>query len=184
MHASKKQLCVQWLGLARVAGLETCNPGVLPSAILGVVPTPVRILSGHRRLPIQQANADTEAVKAAIYGIYAALSERDMRKMETFWVHDENVVVINVPNKVPSIGWDACKKNWEAVINSFSKVSAKVQPPHIHFIHGAAAATTAIEVHGTSKDGQPESLSVLATQIFVKHGERWLAIAHHASVPG
>ena len=132
---------------------------------------------------MQQADADTEAVKAAVYGIYAALSARDMRKMETFWVHDGNVVVINVPNKVPSIGWDACKKNWEAVINSFSEVSAKLKhDPHVHFIHGAASAISAIEVHGTTKDGQPESLSVLATQIFVKHGERWLCIVHHASV--
>jgi ketosteroid isomerase-like protein len=132
---------------------------------------------------MQQADADTEAVKAAVYAIYAALSARDMRKMETLWVHDDQVVVINVPDKVPSIGWEASKKNWESVIDFYAEVNAKPKhAPHVRFIHGAASTTTIIAVHGkTKKAGQPETLSLLATQIFVKHGERWLAIAHHAS---
>jgi uncharacterized protein (TIGR02246 family) len=130
---------------------------------------------------MQQSNSDTNAVKAAVNEIYAALSALDMSKMDLLWVHDANVVVINVPNTVPSIGWDAARKNWEAVFNKYSEVSAKPDDPHVEFIHEAASATTIIAVNGKTKAGQPVSQSVLATQIFVKRGGRWLAIAHHAS---
>jgi ketosteroid isomerase-like protein len=130
---------------------------------------------------MQQSDADITAVKAAINEIYAALSARDMSKMDPLWVHGADVVVVNVPNKVPSIGWDAAKKNWEAVFDHWSEVSARPNDPHIQFIQGAASTTTIVTVNGKTKDGQPASQSVMATQIFVKHGQRWLAVAHHAS---
>jgi ketosteroid isomerase-like protein len=104
-----------------------------------------------------------------------------MSKMDPLWVHGADVVVVNVPNKVPSIGWDAAKKNWEAVFDHWSEVSARPNDPHIQFIQGAASTTTIVTVNGKTKDGQPASQSVMATQIFVKHGQRWLAVAHHAS---
>jgi ketosteroid isomerase-like protein len=126
--------------------------------------------------------SDAEAVKAAVYAIYAALSARDMGMMEPLWVHNSDVVVVNVRNKVPSIGWDACKKNWQSVFDAYSEVRAVPEhAPHIQFLHGVASATSVIAVQGKNKAGQPLSLSVLSTQIFVKPGDRWLAVAHHAS---
>jgi len=126
-------------------------------------------------------HSDAKAVKAAVRAIYAAMSARDMRKMEPLWVHDDDVVVINVPNKAPSIGWKACKKNWEAVFNAYSEVRAKPKTPHIQFIRGVASATTIVTVQGKNKAGKPLKLSVLTTDIFVKRRDRWRAMAHHAS---
>jgi ketosteroid isomerase-like protein len=128
----------------------------------------------------QQSDAD--AVKAAVYGVFAALSARDMSKMEALWVHDDNVVVINVRDKVPSIGWDAGKKNWEAVFDFFSEVSAvPKEGPHIQINQGTASTTTVVAVQAKNKAGQPLSFTVLATQVYLKRGDRWLAVAHHAS---
>ena len=128
----------------------------------------------------QQSDAD--AVKAAVYGVFAALSARDMSKMEALWLHDDNVVVINVRDKAPSIGWDAGKKNWEAVFDFFSEVSAvPKEGPHIQINQGTASTTTVVAVQGKNKAGQPLSFTVLATQVYLKRGDRWLAVAHHAS---
>jgi ketosteroid isomerase-like protein len=144
---------------------------VLPFLGLGVL---VNVASA------QQPDAD--AVKAAVYGVFAALSARDISKMEVLWVHDDNVAVLNVRDKTPSIGWDAGKKNWEAVIDFFSEVKAEPKEgPYIQINQGVASTTTVVAVQGKNKTGQPLSFTVLATQVYVKRGDRWLAVAHHAS---
>jgi ketosteroid isomerase-like protein len=153
--------------------------------IIAVAAAALALLFLGLGMPVNSASAqqsDADAVKAAVYGVFAALSARDMSKMEALWVHDDNVVVINVRDKAPSIGWDAGKKNWEAVFDFFSEVSAvPKEGPHIQINQGSASTTTVVAVQGKNKAGQPLSFTVLATQVYLKRGDRWLAVAHHAS---
>jgi ketosteroid isomerase-like protein len=126
--------------------------------------------------------SDADVVKTAVRSFFATLSARDMSKMEAIWAHDGNVVVINVRDKTPSIGWEAAKKNWEAVFDFFSEVNATPkEDPHVQFYQGVASTTAVVAVQGKNKAGQPLSFSVLATEVYVKRGDRWLVVAHHAS---
>ena len=59
-------------------------------------------------------SADTEAVKAALNNFFAAASSREMAKMEALWVLEPNVVLVLPPDRTPSIGWEAAKKDWQA----------------------------------------------------------------------
>jgi ketosteroid isomerase-like protein len=125
---------------------------------------------------------DTDAVKATLNDFFAALSSRDINKMEPMWVRDANVVLINPPDKAPSIGWDAVKKNWEARFDSFSewKVTPK-EASNVQVNQGTATTTTLVSVQGKNKAGVPQSFSALVTHVFVKRGDLWLLVANHAS---
>jgi ketosteroid isomerase-like protein len=124
--------------------------------------------------------SDAEAVKAAVYAFFAAVSSRDISRMEALWAHDNNVAVVNVRDKAPSIGWNAGRKNWEAVFDFFSEVNPKPAEPHVQFIQGTALTATVVTLQGKTKAGQPISFTILASQAYVNRGDRWLAVAHHA----
>jgi len=126
--------------------------------------------------------SDTDTVKATLNNFFAALSSRDINKMEPLWVRDANVVLVNPPDKAPSIGWDAVKKNWEARFDSFSEwnVTPK-EAPNVQINQGTATTTTLVSVQGKNKAGAAQSFSVLVTHVFVKRGDRWLLLTTHAS---
>jgi ketosteroid isomerase-like protein len=126
--------------------------------------------------------ADIDAVKAAAAGFFAAISSRDVNKVEPLWAKDAGILLINPPDKTPSIGWDAVKKNWEARFDAFSewKVTPK-EGPHVQVNQGTATATAVASVEGKNKAGAPQSFTALVTQVYVKRGDRWLMIANHAS---
>jgi ketosteroid isomerase-like protein len=130
--------------------------------------------------PAQQSETDT--IKATLTSFFAALSSRDINKVDPLWVHDASVVLINPPDKTASIGWDAVKKNWETRFDSFSEwnVTPK-EASNIQINQGTATTTTLVSVQGKNKAGAPQGFSALVTHVFVKRGERWLIVANHAS---
>jgi ketosteroid isomerase-like protein len=126
--------------------------------------------------------SDTDAVRATLANFFVVLSSRDISKMEPLWVRDANVVLINPPDKAPSIGWDAVKKNWEARYDSFSEWSVTPkEASNVQINQGTAATTTLVSVQGKNKAGAPQGFSALVTQVFVKRGDRWLLVSNHAS---
>ncbi len=127
-------------------------------------------------------SSDTEGVKAAVNNFFAAASSREMARMEALWVLEPNVVLVLPPDKTPSIGWEAAKKDWQARFNSVAEwnVSAK-EAPNIQIFPGLATTTTVVSIQAKTKAGAPQNYSVLLTQVFVKRGDRWLLVANHGS---
>src|SRR5829696_4854815 len=61
-----------------------------------------------------QQSADDRAIVAAVNGFNAALSSRDLGKMEAIWAQEPYVMLANPRDKAPSYGPDAVKKGSSA----------------------------------------------------------------------
>src|SRR5262249_15985622 len=143
------------------------------------------ILSLSLMVVVHSATAqqsDVDAVKGTLNNFFVALSSRDINKMEPMWVRDTNVVLVNPPDKSPSIGWDAVGKNCEARFDTFSEWSVTPkEASNVQINQGTATTTTLASVQAKNKAGAPVSFAALVTHVFVKRGDRWLIVATHAS---
>jgi len=132
-----------------------------------------------------QAQADSvrQAVKAAYDAFNAALSARDIEKMEALWVHEPGAVSANPRDKEVNVGWDAVKKNWETTFAFWGpdfKVTRRGEP-QIGVAQPIAWSISIADVQGRRPDGQSLSFQVIATDVFQNRGDRWLIVSHHAS---
>jgi len=130
-----------------------------------------------------QQRSDSDNVNAAVNAFHAALSNLDIGKMQDVWAQQPYVVLINPRDKAPAIGWDAVKKDWQDAVFGFwaeLKLSPK-QAPHVHVDQTTAWTTGVVGVEGKNKSGQALSFTIIETQVYEKHGDRWLMVSHHAS---
>src|SRR5262245_19243624 len=80
-----------------------------------------------------EQRSDSDNVNAAVNAFHAALSNLDIGKMQNVWAQEPYVVLINPRDKVPAIGWDAVKKDWqdgECGLGAELKISTR-SAPHI-----------------------------------------------------
>ena len=127
--------------------------------------------------------SDIDKIKAAHEAFHKALQALDPRKMEEVWAHDAYVTLINPRDKAISIGWDAVKKNWEAVAAFWSEIKTTPlrEGPHIH-VNGNVGWLVAIaDTSGKTKSGNTvKSAGTFEAQTLEKRGDRWLVVAHNA----
>jgi ketosteroid isomerase-like protein len=127
--------------------------------------------------------SDTDKVKAAIDNFHAALSALDIKKMDDVWAHDSDVMLINPRDKTgPSIGWDAVRRNWEAVFAVWSELKVTQKDgPHIHINGNVAWADATAAVAGKPKTGDPvTSAPTFESTVLEKRGDRWVFVSHSA----
>ena len=134
------------------------------------------LLSGHA----MAQQSDTEKVKAALEAFYAALSARDLGKMEAIWAHDPDTMLVNPRDKSASIGWDAVRKNWETVFGSWSELKVARTGGSVRVSGNVAWATGNADVTGKSKDGAAVNFVAMNTDILEKRGDQWLLVSHSA----
>jgi uncharacterized protein (TIGR02246 family) len=126
--------------------------------------------------------SEVENVHGLLDRYFAAASERDISKVEPFWAHDSEVVLVFPSDKQAAVGWDAVKKSYQAVFDRFSewKLSPE-EASNIQVRPGAAVATTKVLIKGTGKSGSAISYTLLFSQVLVQHDGRWLIVAAHGS---
>jgi uncharacterized protein (TIGR02246 family) len=126
--------------------------------------------------------SEAESVNALLDRYFAAASERDISKVEPFWAHDSEVVLVFPSDKQAAVGWDAVKKSYQAVFDRFSewKLSPK-EAPNIQVRPATAVVTTKVLIQGTGKSGSPISYTLLFSQVLVQRDDRWLIVAAHGS---
>ena len=149
--------------------------GGLFSLVLAIIAT---ALTGSHAAQASEA----ESVNALLDRYFAAASERDISKVETFWAHDSEVVLVFPSDKQAAVGWDAVKRSYQAVFDRFSewKLSPK-EAPNIQVRPASAVATTKVLVQGTGKTGSPISYTLLFSQMLVQRDGRWFIVAAHGS---
>jgi ketosteroid isomerase-like protein len=130
---------------------------------------------------VAQKASEMDAVKAANQAFYTALSTRDVGAMQKVWSGDADIQNIGPRSKAIAVGWDAVKKGFEATFDTFPELKASMEQTRIK-INGATAWVSGIEkVQRKNKAGEASSGTNLGTNIFVKQGDRWLMVYHHAS---
>jgi ketosteroid isomerase-like protein len=130
-----------------------------------------------------QSAADVAAVTAANNAFYTAESALDIPSMEKVWAHEEYVAFAVPRSKEPTFGWTALQLLLTKGFSNLSQISLMPVDTHVHVYGNSAWAIGKEEIGSASKlkDGTPlSSRPTIVTNIFEKHGDNWLMVAHHA----
>ncbi len=127
-----------------------------------------------------QPASDLEAVQLANAGFYAALSARDVKKMEAVWANKPYVVNMGPRMKTFAVGHaEAVAKWWPAAFDHFQELNVTMAPAQVQ-INGKVAWVVGNEsATGLTRNG-PVKFTTFVTNIFEKEGDQWLMVSHHA----
>lgn len=130
-----------------------------------------------------QSAADIAAVTAANNAFYTAESALDIPSMEKVWAHEEYVAFAVPRSREPTIGWTALQPVLTKNFANLFQISLTPIDTYVH-VYGNSAWVIGKEEIGSGsklKDGTPlSSRPTIVTNIFEKHGDNWLMVAHHA----
>jgi len=111
---------------------------------------------------------------------YEALENGDINAMMEVWADDEEVVCIH-PGGPRLAGYESVLKSWAQIFASGQKL--KVQTSHQVVLSGMMLTVHSVHeniaVRGGPRQGQ--SAPVVATNAYLRTGNGWRMIVHHAS---
>jgi len=127
----------------------------------------------------EQGPNDVAEVLAANESFYEALCGLDLDEMELVWWHGGEVRCIH-PGWDVVVGWRAIRDSWQAIFASSPGLS--VVPDEVEIsMHDGLAWVQCLERISNSADDDEGKSFARATNLFVKKGDAWLLILHHAS---
>lgn len=110
---------------------------------------------------------------------YRALENGNLDSMEEVWVKDERAKCVH-PGWPMLFGWEAIRQSWKNIFEA--GVPAKIRISHVICeISEDLAWVTCIEHISHKIRDEIETSLAQTTNIFERHGSRWLMIHHHAS---
>jgi ketosteroid isomerase-like protein len=126
--------------------------------------------------------SDSDAIRAANAGYYAALSARDMPAMERVWTCASDNILIAPPVKPRThVGWVAIKRNWESYWPTFAEYSVTMEPTSVS-VNGPVAWVHGVETsRRRTTSGETSGSSNFGINIFVHHEGRWLMVFHQST---
>ena len=127
--------------------------------------------------------SDADDVKATINEFHAAVSALDLAKMDAIWVHDDRVMDKEPLAKVPTLGWEATRKNFEGAFGATAEAKiTQGEGPHIQ-VQGDTAWSMGVATGGEKlKTGQVFRGPVFEADVFKKQDGHWLYVSHAAYV--
>jgi ketosteroid isomerase-like protein len=130
--------------------------------------------SAPKAAHLMQSADDAEAQ------FYEAMREADIDKMMAVW-HDDDEVVCVHPSGTRIVGPAAIRASFEAI---FANGSIPVTPDGVRRVQSLDAAMhNLVERFTVSSSEEPQTGSVLATNVYLKTAQGWRMVLHHAS-PG
>lgn len=124
-------------------------------------------------------NAAIAALRAANQRFYDAFGSLDLAEMDGVWEQSDRALCVH-PGWQPIVGWRDIRRSWQGIFNG-----AALMHFNIHYVNiaveGDCGFVTCIESITSVVEGQAQGFGILATNIFVRAGDDWLVVAHHAS---
>ena len=151
-------------------------------AKVGMVATALAITT---TFAVTSVNADDEAksVSAAIAQFYTALNdlfEGETAAMEQVWSHADDVLYMG-PMGGMQVGWEQVLNNWKS--QAAKRLGGEVKPEKLQIVVGPQMAVACCFEVGTNVvNGQPQQVSIRATNTFRKEGGKWKMIGHHTDL--
>jgi ketosteroid isomerase-like protein len=101
--------------------------------------------------------------------------------MKSIWSHANDVTYMG-PAGGFQVGWDQVRKSWEE--QAAKKLGGKVEVADLRITAGPDIAVTHNFEKGenTNAKGEPEKVSIRATNVFRKEGGAWKMIGHHTDL--
>ena len=111
---------------------------------------------------------------------YEAVRDGDLERLMAVWADDDDVVCVH-PGGTRVVGPQAVRAAFEAI---FANGSIAVHPEHVKRVQAMGSAVHSVleRIDVVTVDG-PRTGWIVATNVYVKTGEGWRMVAHHAS-PG
>jgi ketosteroid isomerase-like protein len=130
--------------------------------------------------PVQAADDDAQAVKAAVASFHDALNvlfTGNAAPMKAIWSHADDVSYMG-PVGGRQVGWTQVEPYWDK--QAARKLGGKVV---VEDLHVTVAPTLAV-AHYFEKgenvvDGKPQPVFIRATTTFRKEADQWKLIGHH-----
>jgi len=127
---------------------------------------------------------DEKGVMNAVAQFYAALNTMftgDLGQMKEVWSHADDITYMG-PGGGFQVGWDQVLENWEA--QAAMKLGGKIEAADIRITVGQDIAVTHNYEKGenTNARGEPQKVSIRATNVFRKEDGKWKMIGHHTDL--
>jgi ketosteroid isomerase-like protein len=130
------------------------------------------------------AEADQKVVAEAVARFYAALNAMftgDVAPMTEVWSHADDVTYLG-PGGGIQVGWSQVAAEWQK--QAAMKLGGSIKPEKMHITVGNDLAVTNNLEKGenTNTGGQPQKVSIRATNVFRKENGKWKMIGHHVDL--
>jgi ketosteroid isomerase-like protein len=121
------------------------------------------------------------AVLQANSAFEQALSQRDLRAVESAWLQDAHVIAVHPNGRPAVVGWEAVRKSWEAALANFPELSVSMAQPIVRAMGNVAVVVGTEVVRGTRPDGKSVEFQASTTNVFELREGRWLMVHHQAT---
>ena len=138
-------------------------------------------IGGGTTVNTQNTSAEERAVIQATTQFYTALNAMfagDVGPMKSVWSHEDDVTYLR-PTGGFQVGWGPVLASWEA--QAAMQLGGEVTPENIHITVGRDLAVVQNHEQGENAtvDGNPQAVSIRATNLFRKEDGTWKMIGHH-----
>ncbi len=128
---------------------------------------------------MSQGTADIEGVTEANGRFYEAFSSLDIEQMGRAWETSSRAMCVH-PGWKPLTGWESIRASWESIFEHANLMQFNITNLNI-VMGGDSGWVTCMENITSVVEGRATQFAVWATNIFVRSGDGWLIIHHHAS---
>ena len=130
------------------------------------------------------ANKETEMVRAAAGEFYLALNimfTGELGPMKKIWSHEDDVTYMG-PDGGFRVGWKQVLADWEK--QAALKLGGKVEPKDMRITVGRDLAFVSNYEIGKNitAAGEPQNVTIRATNLFRKEDGNWKMIGHHTDI--
>jgi len=122
---------------------------------------------------------ELEQVLAANQRFYAAFGALSVEQMSTVWLHEDWVQCVH-PGWQLLQGWDEVRASWAKIFTGTQRVKLEIGNVSAH-LEGEVAWVACTEDVLSSFERGFDQAQLQATNIFVRRGDSWWMVAHHAS---
>src|ERR1700685_4705612 len=120
-----------------------------------------------------------DALRTANTRFYSAFESLDLAQMEAVWAHDDEVECVH-PGWDLLLGWDEVRERWARLFANAKRVRIALSCVWVRVEGDVGWVSCTQHVTTAFADGFDDAM-VQATNIFLRHDEQWVLVAHHAS---
>lgn len=109
---------------------------------------------------------------------YEALENADIEAMMEVWAEDEEIVCVH-PGGERLIGYEAVRSSWAQIASSGQKLKIHLSDQSV--VGGMMLAVHSLHEHIRMQSDQRSTAPVAVTNVYMRTGNGWRMIVHHAS---
>lgn len=122
---------------------------------------------------------DIKSVGRANQDFYDALQHLSLDRMDKLWLHEDWVRCIH-PGWDVIVGWTDVRQSWEGIFRSTESMQIAITQSSLKIFGEMALVVCTENISTYTTDGLRSALAI-ATNLFLRQGDRWCIVHHHAS---